>query len=220
MKNLIIDTTTEQSIVAVADDNKIISSTFLPQGYNHSKNILVSIKKSLDKAKLQRNDITAITVAIGPGSYTGIRVGVTVAKNLAFAWNIPIITVCSLEGFIPENNGAFAAVIDAKISGIYAIIGEKDGNNIKYTTTPSVLPWSQAAEALHDVETIITPNKTAIETKIQETLNKDIAVTEMPPSPQRLATIAAQKYHDNDIITDNNVNILYLRKTQAEIEQQ
>ncbi len=89
---LFIDTSQDQAHLALADKNKFYYQTW-PAYFRHSETLLPKIKKLSAKAKVSVNDLKGIIVVKGPGSYTGLRVGVASANALAYALKIPIIGV-------------------------------------------------------------------------------------------------------------------------------
>ncbi len=101
MKILIIDTSREFSFLALAEKEAFLSQESSLHGNQLSKNLLPSIQNLL-KEKPQ-----AIAVGIGPGSFTGTRIGVAVAKSLAFAWDLPLIGFSSALAYPPEKLPAF-----------------------------------------------------------------------------------------------------------------
>ena len=103
MISLLIETSTERSLIALFRDLDPLDIRELPFGLQNSKHLLPEIKSLFERAGLKPADLDLIVAGIGPGSYTGIRVGAMTAKAMAFALNIPVIGISSLEGFIaPE----------------------------------------------------------------------------------------------------------------------
>ncbi len=145
MTVLIIDTTTESGIVALGTmDGKITAEKKLPAGYQNSDHLFPVLQELGVKA----TDLEMIVCATGPGSYTGIRVGAVVAKTLSYTHKIPLVGVCTLEGF-PEP-----ALIDAKMGGAYILHHGKWAR----------LPLEEALTAL-DATSVYTPNATLLATK-------------------------------------------------------
>ncbi|MGM0440386.1 MAG: tRNA (adenosine(37)-N6)-threonylcarbamoyltransferase complex dimerization subunit type 1 TsaB [Chlamydiota bacterium] len=216
MKNLIIDTATERSLLALAKDDRVIKELQLPIGYRHSRDLLLKIDELLAEASTSKEEVGFMTVTVGPGSYTGIRVGVAIAKSLAFAWSIPLVGVSSLEGFVPSDDGKFAALIDAKIGGAYYLLGEKQGERIDYKGKPAVAPLDKLLPQLGDLDFIVTPKKQ----RLAELLDVEAVWQERYPSADQLAAIGQKKFSQREYSIDGKLEILYLRKTQAEIERE
>lgn len=220
MLTLLIETSTERGLIALLDDHTLLFQRELPFGYNNSKFLLPAIETELKNNTLSFQQLSLIAVSIGPGSYTGIRIGVIVAKTLAYALRKPLVGICSLEGFVPESNGPFAAIIDAKIGGVYLLTGIKTEQNIIFTSQPEVCEWSHIKDRLQGINTLVTPYSA----RIQPLLHTHYPEAhcewhEIGPNALHLGHSALEKFQQGDFSTDTHLNLLYLRKTQAELER-
>jgi tRNA threonylcarbamoyladenosine biosynthesis protein TsaB len=92
-----IETATESCSVALAIDGIQVASHETNEGFNHAAGITLFIDQVLNMASLTYNDIDAVAVSMGPGSYTGLRVGVSTAKGICFGLGIPLIAVSTLQ---------------------------------------------------------------------------------------------------------------------------
>ena len=127
LKRLVIDSATKYLYVALYDDFDCVSSYYQAGKNDHSVKLMPEIEKTLVENKLKVKDIDEIYVGIGPGSYTGLRVGVVIAKM--FGWNneIPVFTVSSLAMMASSvnDNGIVLPEIDARrgnsFLGLYKI---------------------------------------------------------------------------------------------------
>lgn len=217
MRILVLDTSTERGIVACFDENKLIFSVELPVGLQNSKFLLSELEKQLG-TKIKMQSLECIAVGIGPGSYTGIRVGTIVAKTLAFALQIPLIGICTLDAFVPDHDCTFGVVIDAKIGGAYLQKG-KLHEGVITTEMPQVLPLQQAADHLKGCEVLITPYAEHLRPKLEAFLESSPAWQERYPSSLRLASLGLNKFRAGDFSKDGHLELLYMRKTQAEMER-
>ncbi|NGX62074.1 MAG: tRNA threonylcarbamoyladenosine biosynthesis protein TsaB, partial [Chlamydiae bacterium] len=114
-----LDTSTERSLVAVADREGVLFVERLPEGLRSSQYLFPAIEAGLQSLSLAPRDLGAVAVTVGPGSFTGVRVGVATAKGIAKGHNLPLIPLSSLEGFVSEREGIFASLIDARMGGAY-----------------------------------------------------------------------------------------------------
>lgn len=215
---LIIETSTERGVIGIAQDGKVIYQKELPFGYQNSTYLMPLLEEALNNIKLSPNSLKAVAVGIGPGSYTGIRVGVAAAKGFAFSLKLPLIGISSLFGFIPLEEGAFAAVIDAKIGGAYFLRGHKSENKIIYYSDPAVIALSHLKEAIKDCRWLVSPNSQALQSKVE--LAPGQHWQDRGPSLEQLALLAQEKFENKDFSLNAKTDILYLRKTQAELEKQ
>lgn len=216
MKYLLIESCTERGLVAVLDDNSLIESLELPFGFQNSRYLLPAIATFL-----QKHEVEAVAAGVGPGSYTGIRVGTAAAKAIAYSRKLPLVGICTLKGFVPEINGRFAAVVDAKIGGIYLLKGEKRDKDVVYLSEPMLCSITSVEEWLSDVEFLCTPNATVIRPRLEKTYPENKwKWIEMAPSPKDLNKEFQNKINESPSSLDYHLDLLYLRKTQAELERE
>lgn len=126
MLTLVIDTATPNMYIAVGND-KLIKEVYLKNIKNHSEHLMLEIIKLLDECKIDKKLLERIVVGVGPGSYTGVRIGVVVAKMLCYSLNIKLFEISSLyiQG---STNDLFSSIIDARRGNVFAGIYE---NGIK-----------------------------------------------------------------------------------------
>jgi tRNA threonylcarbamoyladenosine biosynthesis protein TsaB len=94
---LAIDTATRYAGLALYDGDRILSEASWLSNHNHSVELMPALVRTLDQQSLGAQDLSAVAVAIGPGSFTGLRIGLSVAKGLARAQDIPILGVPTLD---------------------------------------------------------------------------------------------------------------------------
>jgi tRNA threonylcarbamoyladenosine biosynthesis protein TsaB len=221
MLTLLIETSTERGIVAILQGLKVTSRVELPYGLSNSSYLLPAIENQFHAQSLSLKDFNLIVVGVGPGSYTGIRVAATTAKSLAYASRLPLIGMCSLEGFTPENEGPFAALIDAKIGGAYILKGIMQNGKCSFISQPTVCSLEKLQTELKDITTIVTPNSKVIKPKLEELFpDSEWEWEERSPNPIQIVSTALHKFEtgaDSDV---NSLELLYLRKTQAELERE
>lgn len=143
MKILGIDTSAKTASVALAKDNNIIDEVFINQGLTHSETLLPMIDELLNRNNCEICDINLIAVNNGPGSFTGVRIGVAVAKGLSFSNNIKCCEVSTVDS-IAYNcigyNGLVVAVMDARRNQMYnAVYKASKGNIEKIKNDRSIL---------------------------------------------------------------------------------
>ena len=211
MLGIVFDTSTERGVVAIVNNETILWEEHLPVGLQTAQSLLPRLHEGLSSLQMDIKSIAYIACGIGPGSYTGIRIAATAAKTLAFACDIPLIGICTLDAFITETKGSFAAVIDAKIGGVYI---QKSGKG----ENPQVCTLDEAVKFLNDIETIVTPNAEKIRPKLEALSSPNRwNWEENYPSCQQLAKLALKQIKEGKEPTP--FELLYMRKTQAEIEK-
>jgi tRNA threonylcarbamoyladenosine biosynthesis protein TsaB len=127
MMTLYIDISTEVMYLALALETKIIDTEIRIANRDHAAYVVDRIDHLLSRNNVNMNQIKAIVVGQGPGSYTGIRVAVTVAKTLAYAKNIPLFKVSSLIFMTSGYEGLIHAMIDARRGYVFHILYNQEG---------------------------------------------------------------------------------------------
>lgn len=121
MTYLIIDTSTELCLIALVTEGQLRGEQVFPHLNLLSKNLLPSIHELLEKNKILPSDLSFIAAGIGPGSYTGTRLGATIAKGLAFGLKLRVKPFNSPLAFLPPQSGSFAFLIPTR-GGLYFIL--------------------------------------------------------------------------------------------------
>lgn len=126
-----IDTANSPLAVAIVKDGQIITAEVTNIKVNHSAGVMPAIEHIFKKVNMSPKEIDAIAVSQGPGSYTGVRIGVTIAKTLSWTLQKPLVGVSSLQ-ILAANaemyQGIICSLIDARRQNVYA--GAYDGKNI------------------------------------------------------------------------------------------
>jgi tRNA threonylcarbamoyladenosine biosynthesis protein TsaB len=121
-----IETSTKNCSVSIAKEGKtIICNEIAEEGYSHAERLHVFIETSLKEAGITYKDLSAIAVSQGPGSYTGLRIGVSAAKGLCFALDLPLIAVDTLKVLASQatiSSGLIVPMIDARRMEVYSAI--------------------------------------------------------------------------------------------------
>ena len=121
-----IETDTKNCSVALAQEGKIIlCKEIAEEGYSHAERLHVFIEEVIQEAGITFQDLTAIAVSQGPGSYTGLRIGVSAAKGLCYALNIPLIAVDTLQVLASQatiSEGLIIPMLDARRMEVYSAI--------------------------------------------------------------------------------------------------
>lgn len=206
MPSLIIDTSSQKGLLAVIDPNQIFKEKILPFGLRESAEIMSEIEDIFRQSLLDFKSLTSIIVGIGPGSYTGLRVGVAVAKSLSFALNKPLKGFCSLKGFIPSVDGFFLSVIDAKTKGLYVLKGKKEKNKVHYLSEPKLIAIEELQEELILVDTLVSPSFNKLKGKILS------CYPELQVNFEEVAPNSRHIYAINTLLNveTNDLEILYL----------
>ena len=130
MKILAIDTTSNICSTAILENDKLIVENTINNGLTHSENLMPLIDELFKKSGLELSQIDLMAVCSGPGSFTGIRIGIATIKPMAEVYNIPIASVTSLEGLAEASvkTDTIVSLIDARNNQVYCGIFNKDLN--------------------------------------------------------------------------------------------
>ncbi|MFZ0564711.1 MAG: tRNA (adenosine(37)-N6)-threonylcarbamoyltransferase complex dimerization subunit type 1 TsaB [Chlamydiales bacterium] len=202
MTLLIIDTSSAKSIVVFAQGNRVRLCKRLPVGWQSSRYLSSLIEEGFKELDMTPSHLQAVALGVGPGSFTGIRVGAAVAKGICFARSIPLLGLCSLSGFISPDEGKFASVIDARIGGAYVLIQERKKKIITPLTNPMLLTKKDLNRTLSQVQWVVGPCLTPL------SLPNSI---ESYPDPHHLAKMASDKWAREGGVKD--LELVYLRRT-------
>ena len=139
-----IETATTNCSVSIAKDGRMIALRELNSAaYSHSEDLHYFIKEALEEASISTSDLGAIAVSKGPGSYTGLRIGVSAAKGLCFALDIPLIGISTLESMVSQlkiQEGFVIPVLDARRMEVYSAVFTSDYQQIRETRVEEVHP--------------------------------------------------------------------------------
>lgn len=156
MTILQIETATTVCSVALARDGKVLSFKQLDERNIHAEIITLFIEELITGAGIQFSDLDAIAVSCGPGSYTGLRIGVSTAKGLCFALDKPLIAIETLEamayGIIAEKKYKdilLCPMIDARRMEVYTALFDTAGNKIE-PVTAKIIDENSFADQLKD----------------------------------------------------------------------
>ena len=130
MKVLAISTSSSTASVALLEDDKCIKELNICDEKTHSEKLMPLIDKLFTTTNCSINDVDLIACDVGPGSFTGIRIGVATVKGLALLKNIPVVDCSSLEGLAYNANNFeyVCSLIDARNNQVYAAIFDKNYN--------------------------------------------------------------------------------------------
>lgn len=231
MKILGIDTTAGVASVAVVENGKILSSFTLDSGNTHSTTLLPMIEASLNALGLKISDVGLFSVAAGPGSFTGVRIGCATVKGLAFAEETPTVGVSSLEAMaenLSDLDGVICPVVNARRNRVYTALFEAKAGKIKRLTEDCVAEAETLPEMLgkYDSDVYFTGDaydfakKYAASDRVKETPS-----SLRRPLGEGVALLGERKFREatgaqREKMTPENLAVIYLGKTQAERERE
>jgi tRNA threonylcarbamoyladenosine biosynthesis protein TsaB len=142
MKLLAIDTSTDYLTLAVTDGAKVIARSHKHAPRSHSSLLMPAIERLLKKARLKLKDLGGLCIGVGPGSFTGLRIGVATVKGLAFVTGLPIMAVPTFDAIAANAGrmrGTLCVVLDARKNKVYSCFYRSDGKGGVRKISPYLL---------------------------------------------------------------------------------
>ncbi len=197
---LCLETATTNCSVALSIDGKVVSfREENNQKYSHSEKLHVFIEEVLAEAQIEISKLDAIAVSKGPGSYTGLRIGVSAAKGLCFALDIPLISTFTLEVIaqqVQDKDCYIIPLLDARRMEVYSAIFDSKKKPLRETKA-EILNENSFLEYLEQKKTVF----------LGDGSNKFEAICKHPnalflkdkfPSAKDMSHLAETKYQNND----------------------
>lgn len=207
MRFLILDTSTEHSALALSEGLTPIEQCYLPPGYQSSKFLFSSLLELLNRQMWRLESLAAIVVSSGPGSFTGIRVGVAAAFGLAFSTGIPLIEFCSLEGYTTARSPQFISIIDAKMGGVHVLFQKKVGDTFHIEQGPLKLSIEDLKRVASPTQCFVGPNCAQLQKKCEE--HPGWTWIDASPDLAHISRLAHEKYRLKEYNYDQSLLIKY-----------
>lgn len=223
MPILAIDSATMVSSAAVAVKDRLLSEVIMQLKKPQSEVLMEHVINALATARIDKEDLTSIAVNIGPGSFTGLRIGVATAKMMAYALNIPITAVKineSLAYHYPVENIYLATFIDAQKNNVYFSLQFWENKSLQTIREMTVLSLTKAIEICETMDKPVI----AMGDMVQKHTDRfDVCRNTHPAPPQHImprganTAFAGLKKMEQGL-TDNIMTLepLYIRRSEAE----
>lgn len=185
--------------VAISNDNTLLAIKEIDNGYSHAENLHVFIEQLLHENKLKSNQLNAISVSSGPGSYTGLRIGYSAAKGLAYALNIPLISVSTLKAmsFLAQTsvqtNALFCPMLDARRMEVYCATYNHDLTELTKTEA-LVLDENSIQQFKSETPTYFFGDGMPKAKELLSSLPNAHFIDQIKPSAKAMIAIAYDKY--------------------------
>jgi len=209
---LCLETSTKVCSVALGQKGKLLAlKESLDEKHSHAENLTLYIEDVCSKAKISLKDISAVAVSKGPGSFTGLRIGVSTAKGLCYALNKPLIAINSLEVMAlgqtfpadrqsvraesrAQISNLYCPMIDAKRMEVYCAVYDENLNEIKKTSA-EIIDENSFSDLLQKNK-IMFFGDGATKCKIKITHPNAVFVDDINPSAQFMIPIAEKYFSD------------------------
>lgn len=221
MKILAIDSSSKPASAAVGDENRILSEVYVNNGFTHSKTLMNVAKSAIDLSGVAVDDIDLIACVVGPGSFTGIRIGVACAKGIAFPKGIPCVGISTLEAMAynaASFDGYVCAVMDARCNQVYTATFKVHFGNVERITDDRAVSIDELIEeliALSDTVYLLGDGAHLVKNKSD---NERIILVSENIRFQRASGAFMSALNKKEYIAPDELVPVYLRLPQAERE--
>lgn len=222
---LAVDTATEICGVALVADGRVLSELILNRGETHTKSIMAAIDAILCINNMNATAVDAYAVTRGPGSFTGLRIGISTVKGLAMATGKPVVGVSSLEVLAHQASGQsplVCPVMDARRNEVYWSLYERKGLQVSSITAEQVGPASELADRI-DADCFFIGNAVPLyRSKINSQLKHPAQWANDETNgirPAVMARLAWDRLQNGKIEPPQTLTPVYLRKSDAELQR-
>ncbi|WP_158738712.1 tRNA (adenosine(37)-N6)-threonylcarbamoyltransferase complex dimerization subunit type 1 TsaB [Alteribacillus sp. YIM 98480] len=222
MKILAIDTSTHVMGAALAEDDKLLGEYITNFKKNHSLRLMPAIDHLMNELEIEPKELDAIAVAKGPGSYTGVRIGVTTAKSMAWALNIPVYGISSLQ-MLAQNGKYFSGYIcpfmDARRGQVYTGLYTSENGCVKEVEKDRIIileDWIDLLKEKQEPVLFLSQEWDKHKEAIQEKLSRQVvygSFSDMLPKPSKLLEVVLNQ---GESISSHELVPEYTQLTEAE----
>ncbi len=229
MKILTVETSTKNLGIAISDDTTILAEYRSKKEFTHAEEIIPSINSLLNKASLKLNNIDALAMSIGPGSFTGLRVGVSTLKGMNLATNIPIIAIPTLDVIaynVKDKSAHICTIIDAKKGNLYTSLYQAENGGIIRKWDYSLVSQDEFIEKPDSIDCNkssmlfvgdgITRSRDLIKKKYPDAICA--AEDEWYPRPEITAILAVDRFEDKKFEDPDRLIPMYIYSRECSIK--
>ena len=227
MRILAFETSAKAGSVAVLEKGILLAENYCNTGLTHSQTLMVMAEDALKSCGLTPSQVDAVAVASGPGSFTGVRIGVAAAKGFAWGSDIPCCGVSTLEAMatgLGVYDGYVLPVMDARRSQVYNAVFRAEGGKLTRVTEDRAIALSDLAQEIKNLEKpVFLVGDGAV--LCYNTLKDTVPQLILPPEHklhQRavgVALVAERMLQNGDVCDGATLTPNYLRLSQAERER-
>lgn len=219
-----IDSSATAASAAILKDNKLLSEVFSDTGLTHSQTLLPMIDSCMKNAGINIDDVDLIAVANGPGSFTGVRIGIATVKGIAFTKNIPCVEVSTLECMahnITSFDGVICSVMDARCNQVYTAFFENTEfckvNRLSEDTAMSIDELGEKIVELSKKIIFVGDGAELCYEKLKDKVT-NLFIAPSHIRKQRASGVAlASKFEESKSSKDITVNYIRLPQAQREL---
>lgn len=223
MKVLALETATMAGSIAIIEDNELIGEARININVAHAERLMSTVDWLLKASRLTVQDIDAFAVSIGPGSFTGLRIGLSTAKGFSYAAAKPLVPVPTLDAFartLPFCAHFICPMLDARRNEVYAGLYKWESNICSKIVPETAVNPADFIRNFHS-PTVFLGEGAKVYMKLIAGALKDNArfapASQMTPSASTVATIAIEKLKKGIVTDPVGLAPFYLRRSEAEL---
>lgn len=224
MKILAIDTSTASGSIALLEDNQLIAETTTHIQKTHAERLLPSIKNLFDTIGARIEEVDGFALTAGPGSFTGLRIGLSTIKGLAWSLNKPVVGVSTLEAMamnIPYADKPVCPVLDARKKEVYAGIYKFQDAECSCIMPDTAISPTALIERIQEPTIFIGDGIQVFKSQISN-LKSQILIA--PPhlwsiKASNIGLLAWEKFKSGLVDKPDIIRLNYLRPSEAEIKK-
>lgn len=223
MNILGIETSTKTGSVAVMNENGLVCQYTLSIDVTHSERLMVTVDRVLKDARMSLKDISGLAVSVGPGSFTGLRVGIATVKGLAFATGLPVAAVPTLKALawnLYYSSYPACPLQDAKKREVYAAIYRYDGSSIVQTMKETAISISALSTLISGPVLFTGEASIAFRSEIENAFGSRAYFAPLAlclPSAASVADIGLRMIAAGQTTDPNDLAPMYVRRPEAEV---
>ena len=225
MKILSLDTSAEVCTAAICENKKLIAEMTVNTGNTHSQTLLPTVEQILKISETSFDDIDCYACSTGPGSFTGVRIGVATIKGIAYGKNKPCVSVSTLEALaynLIGYDGIICPVMNARRNQVYNALFECKNGVLTRLCDDRALSIEELDAGLSEIDKPIYLVGDGYDITVKgfkKTATRFVPERLRVQSAYSVACCALEKYNSGDILTDRDIAPIYLRPSQAERER-
>jgi tRNA threonylcarbamoyladenosine biosynthesis protein TsaB len=215
-----LETATKNCSVSISQNGQtILCKEMAEAGYSHAEKLHVFIEDCIKESNISFKDLSAIAVSQGPGSYTGLRIGVSAAKGLCFALDLPLIAVDTLQVLASKlsiSDGVIIPMIDARRMEVYSAIFNAKYEKVREVQAEILIEnsFEQISESIHFVGDCAEKAKTVL-TKSNFIFHEEIIY----PSANEMSELSYKKFQENNFEDVAYFEPYYLKDFMATVSK-
>ena len=218
MRVLAVETSSLAGGVALLDGPRLVAEYLLDVSVTHSERLMSAVDRVLADARWTPRELTGLAVAVGPGSFTGLRIAVSTVKGLALALGLPIAAVPTLDAMaaaLPWAALPVCPVLDARKGEVYASLHRWDGAAMRREWEPQALAPEALAARLTEPTLVVGDGARHVASPHARTLGAPPRL----PSPACVGALGLERLRRGETVTAAALAPFYLRPSEAELKR-